>query len=258
MVLTATVIISLNGITRAQPLPFVKEHVFDSLCATFIITACDSCTIREGCKKGKACPVAAHLAGYARWLVVNGKSYDSCMKAVSGRYEFLVSEKRTAVDVRRMPVVGSPGARVVIVVHVLDMCPLCSFLFRELYREVTIGKLAGKARLVARPFAERVDSAETAGFAPFWDYIASLNDKTVASEQQGPIKTAHSETPGKKLPWRMMAIKRPVPFRSKGSTDVSPIPPLFINGKLYRGEKSPQWVVDAALYEYEKTASKIR
>jgi hypothetical protein len=28
-------------------------------------------------------------------------------------------------------------------------------------------------------------------------------------------------------------------------------PTFFINGKRYRSYKDPQWVVDAALYEYE-------
>jgi protein-disulfide isomerase len=41
-------------------------------------------------------------------------------------------------------------------------------------------------------------------------------------------------------------------FRKEGEiNEVTVTPTFFINGKRYRSFKDPQWVVDAALYEYE-------
>jgi hypothetical protein len=238
----------------ARTVSLAKEKLFDSLSSAFIVTACDSYTISEGCKKEKHCAVAGHLAEYARWLVVKGKSYDTCMKEIANRYEFLTSNKKNNVDLKNMPSIGNLNAPVTVVVYVLDMCPQCEYFFTAMYREATIGDLRGKVRIYAKPFAERVDSMETVRFRAFWKYIATIIDENTVVEKPQKIKIAG---PPDNLPYKMMARKTPVPFRSSGSDEVSPLPPVFINGKVYSSEKDTRWIVDAILYEYEKQKQKV-
>jgi hypothetical protein len=184
------------------------------------------------------------------------------MKYLALRYDCLTSEKKNILPIKNMPVAGSPRARVTVVAYVFDMCPLCKYSFTELYREVTAGRLKGKARLVAIPFSSLLDSMEIVRFAGFWDYIAKLDKKMIPADAALNLKITDTLHPksiaDNDLPYKMMTRTTPVPFRTAGSSEVSLIPPVYINGKWYRSDKDPQWVTDAVLYEYEITGKNPR
>jgi hypothetical protein len=243
--------------------PFSPEQQteFDSLCSSFHVALCDSGSIAECCKEGKSCIIAGHLAEFARWLVARGMGYDDCLKDISRRYDCFTAPHKFPFDIARLPVAGDGKAPVVIVVYIFDMCPVCTYLYTRLYRDVTSGVLKGKAKLAAKLFDDRADSMVKARFSKFWEYIAVLTIPVPRKDEPSPIIAA--DTPNnvppsyKKLVNDLKLRIKPVTFREKGSTEASVNPPIFINGKRYRSYNNPQWVADAALYEFEKTVTKV-
>jgi hypothetical protein len=238
-----------------KPLSHAQQGELDSLCTMFKVALCDSGSIAGLCGGKKNCIVACRLAEFARWLVVEGRSYDDCLKDLSRRYDCLTAPPGQPVDITRLPVVGDKMAPVVIVVYIFDMCPVCTYLYTRLHREVTSGGLKGKVKLAAKLFDTKADSTVKSRFSKFWDYIAALTIPVPRQDDHSPIVVADSGNPFspayKKLVTDLKFRIKPVTFREKGSSDASVNPPILINGKRYRGYNNPRWIVDAALYEFE-------
>lgn len=246
----------------SRPFSPAQQTEFDSLCSSFSVACCGSCSIAEGCKERKSCIIAGHLAEFARWLVTRGMGYDDCMKDISRRYDCLTAPHTFPVDTARLPVAGDSKAPVVIVVYIFDMCPVCTYLYTRLYRDVTSGALKGKARLAAKLFDDRADSTVKARFSKFWEYIAALTIPVSRTDEHAPFvvtdSTGNFPPALKKLVHDLKLRIKPVTFREQGSSEASVNPPIFINGKRYRSYNNPQWVVDAALYEFEETGMQVQ
>ena len=232
-----------------------QQTEFDSICASFRIAACDSGSIHEACKRRD--PLALHLEKFARWLVAKQTNYDGCMRDLQRRYECLAASGASPININDLPVAGDQKAPVLITLYVFDLCPACTYLFVQLHWEVTHGALKGKARLAAKLFDERADSTTKARFSRFWYYIAAFNDVPIARDDRKmpiPIVDNTNKWPPayKKMVYDLKFRTRPVAFREQGSKEASINPPIFINGKRYRGYNNPQWVADAALYEFDE------
>jgi hypothetical protein len=233
-----------------------QQKRLDSICSSFCIPICDSSSISDCIKEYKTCIIAANLARFAEWLVVKGKTHDDCMIDLRRRYDYLTDQDTSRINLEKLPVAGDQNAPVIITIYVFDMCPLCTYLFVELHREVTRGTLKGKARLAAKLFDERTDSIAKARFSRFWDYIAALNGPVARNDRRMLVTVVDSTDkypPAyKKLVNDLNLRIKPVVFREQSSKEASINPPIFVNNKRYRSYNNPQWVVDAALFEFEK------
>jgi hypothetical protein len=243
--------------TNTQLSP-AQQKELDSLAQSFRIAACDSLSLAKSLDQTPPCSMAAFLAPFAKWLVSKGKTLDECEKDCIARSECMASAKRFTIDLSDLPVAGDGKAPVSIVVYISAMCPLCKYLAAEMYREVTAGALKGKARLSAKPFTSGTgDRALLAAdrYKKYWDYIIALNSIKMRPDE--PILLRVADSLGMPKAFKNLLIdtaigQRLEGFRKEGErNEVTMTPTFFINGKRYRSYKDPQWVVDAALYEYE-------
>lgn len=251
-----------GNLTNIQLSP-AQQKEFDSLAQSFHIAACDSISLEKSLEQKPPCRLAEYVAPFAKWLVGKGKTLDECVKDCGARCECMTSARHFKIDLLDAPVAGDRHAPVSIVVYISAMCPLCKYLASEIFREVTTGALQGKARLVAKPFtAGPGDRALVAAghFNKYWDYIIALNNIKMRPDEPILLRVADSLGMGNaafnKLLADSLIMKKLVGFREEGEkNEVTVTPTFFINGKRYRSYKDPQWVVDAALYEYEELKS---
>jgi Thioredoxin len=236
-----------------------QQMEFDSLAQSFHVAACDSLSLAVSLGRTPPCRLAVFIAPFAKWLVGKGKTIDECVKDCNARCECMTSAKRFTIDLSDMPVAGDGKAPVSIVMYISAMCPLCKYLAAEMYREVTTGALKGKARLLAKPFASGTgDRALLAAdwCKKYWDYIIALNNVKMRPDEPILLRVADSlgmpTAAFKNLLADSTIRQRLERFRKEGEiNEVTVTPTFFIDGKRYRSYKDPQWVVDAALYEYE-------
>ncbi|MGB7566381.1 MAG: thioredoxin domain-containing protein [Chitinivibrionales bacterium] len=247
-----------DDLTKVQ-LSTAQQKEFDSLAQSFHIAACDSISLEKSLEQKPPCRLAEYVAPFAKWLVSKGKTLDECVKDCGARCECMNSARHFKIDLLDVPVAGDRHAPVSIVVYISAMCPLCKYLASEIYREVTTGALQGKARLLAKPFTEGLgDRALVAAghFNKYWDYIIALNNIKMRPDEPILLRVADSLGMRKAAFNKLLAdtsiMKKLVGFREEGEkNEVTVTPTFFIDGKRYRSYKDPQWVVDAALYEYE-------
>ena len=247
-----------GDLTNKQLSP-AQQKEFDSLVQSFHIAACDSLSLKKSLEQKPPCRLAVYVAPFAKWLVGKGKTLGECVKDCGVRCECMTADRRYTIDVSDFPVAGDQHAPVSIVIYISAMCPLCKYLASEMYREVTTGALQGKAWLLAKPFTGGLgDRALVAAghFNKYWDYIIALNNIKMRPDEPILLKVADSLGMGKAAFNKLLAdssiMKKLVGFREEGEkNEVTVTPTFFIDGKRYRSYKDPQWVVDAALYEYE-------
>jgi len=236
-----------------------QQKVFDSLTTSFRIPSCDSVSLAEGLKRKPPCRMAAYLAPFARWLATKGKTFDETVKDCAARRDGMDTGARFSIDLTGVPIAGDETAPVTIVVYISAMCPLCKYLTTDIYREVTLGALKGKARLLAKPFTAGVaDRAllAAAGYGKYWDYITALNNIKMRPDRPILLRVADSLGMPKDAFEKLLAdtsiMQNLASFRKEGErVGVTMTPTFFLGGKRYRSYKDPQWVVDAALYENE-------
>jgi hypothetical protein len=235
-----------------------QQKEFDSLAQSFHVAACDSLSLAAGLGRTPPCRIAVFMAPFAKWLVGKGKTFDECVKDCGARCEGMTSTKHFTIDPSDVTIAGDKAAPVNIVVYISAMCPLCKYLAAEMYREVTAGALKGKARLSAKPFTSGTgDRALLAAdrYKKYWDYIIALSN--IKMRPDGPILLRVADSLGMPKAFKNLLTdttirQRLEGFRKEGEINgVTMTPTFFINGKRYRSYKDPQWVVDAALYEYE-------
>jgi predicted DsbA family dithiol-disulfide isomerase len=248
-----------TDLTTPQLSPSQQKEL-DSLAQSFHVAACDSLPLAECLDSKHPCPMAVHLKPFARWLVSKGKALDSCLKDCSARSECVTAATRFKIDLADVPIAGDRRAPVSIVIYISVLCPLCKYLTSEMYHEVTAGALKGKASLVAKPFtAGPGDRALMAAgqLKKYWEYICALQKIKIRPDDPVLLKIADSL----KLPQTEFidlladgsTMQKLHEFREEGERNgVTLTPTVFINGKRYRSYKDPQWVIDAALYEYEQ------
>jgi protein-disulfide isomerase len=247
------------GDQPGMQLTVTQQKELDSLAQSFRIAACDSLSLAKSLDQTPPCSMAAFLAPFAKWLVSKGKTLDECKKDCIARSECMTSIKRFTIDLSDLPIAGDKAAPVSIVMYMSAMCPLCKYLTAEMYREVTAGALKGKAMLLAKPFTSGTgDRALLAAdhYKKYWDYIIALNSVKMRPDEPILLRVADSlgmpKAAFKNLLIDTAIAQRLEGFRKEGErNEVTMTPTFFINGKRYRSYKDPQWVVDAALYEYE-------
>jgi protein-disulfide isomerase len=220
-------------------------------------TSIDSCI-----KMNKSCEIARRLNLFSHWLdTVNGsKPCSLVISEIQKRYQTLTDTLTCKIDLRNVPMTGSPNSKINLVMYVSATCPLCKKIYKDIYESVTTGKLKDKAR-----FGIKVINASTPNlallaathFGKQSRLMLSLYDiKERISMEHIIKKCAEIGIPADSLNTYMNdnSIKT-LAEASASEASVNGVkysPVFFINGKPYHSYKDPQWVIDAVLFEYDK------
>jgi len=197
-----------------------------------------------------------------------------CRRAASGdgRQAIVRSLEKRAISVggpmAELPgafppgaVAGGQGAPVTLIMYVCARCPFCSKLIPKLHQEATSGRLAGRVRLVLRPFPikSHKNSAEAnQAFAAAielgrgWDFLLEAYRRFDSfSVEAIPAMATAAGIPSVEFEKACAADSTRaslVDAKKEGlRLGVESTPTLFMNGRLYQSELEVETVVDVVL-----------
>lgn len=147
------------------------EHPYD--CCDDTIAAC--------VRASPACTLPRRLADHVCRLAAEGRDEATIRRALQRRALTMMRPGRVlAVDVSETTLAGAPRAPVRLVAYLCLRCPFCAQITPKLHREVTAGRLRGKATLAVRlfpikghPGSTEANMAAQAAHAQgrFWEYL---------------------------------------------------------------------------------------
>jgi protein-disulfide isomerase len=179
--------------------------------------------------------------------------------ALAERYASFNDTVRHTFDVSRVSFAGNPRSPVTILLFVSTSCPLCKKVYKELYGEVTGGKLKARAKIGIKVFSARPGDLALLAARKFnkqSEFLLSL----AGVEERISMKITMQKALEIGLPEReFRALLQDTVLTNEAQASalegerngVTVTPTVFIDNKRYRSYKDPKWIVDAALYEYE-------
>jgi protein-disulfide isomerase len=241
----------------------------DLMATSYLYDCCDD-TIAACLAAADPCPLARRLAAEVCRRVGRGEDNAAVGRALRLRARSMLPVGAPAsIALDRVPAVGAPAAAVVVVEYACLRCPFCSTLTPELAREVTAGRLAGKARLYFKGFPIKGHEGSTEGGLAalaaheqglFWEFLAIAYDRfdSFAVEALPCWAEEVGADPGA---WQA-AVDHPatrealVAAKREGMANgVDATPTFFIAGRRYHGELSIEQLVDVILEEHERLTS---
>jgi glutaredoxin len=234
---------------------------------SFRITECGPLPITECSRKHPACTIARHLAAFASWIDTIQGDDKPCSSRVAGlvnRYESFNDTVKHSIDTRAVTFIGARNAPVTVLMYVSGACPLCKRVYKALYGEVTGGKLRHIAKLGVKVFSDRpIDIALLAAGKcnRMSDLLLSLAEVKERLSMELVIEKAGELGIGDSL-FRTLLHDQALLHAARVSAQeaagngVTVTPTIFINNKRYHSYKDPEWIIDAAFYEYELLISR--
>jgi len=239
-----------------------KTHLAlrDSITNAFFIDYCCGSALASCLEKNPPCPIALRLDNFACWLILRNTPCDTILLQLGKSYASFFGPDTFRIAPSRLPPAGDSAAPVVITAYISASCNLCKKICLPLYRAVTQGTLAGKARLQLKPATLHTRdmallAAEKQG--KFWEFFLSLEDVKRRLDEKFLLEKAkkvgcnvdrfQKEMHNPKLEKILQENKHEA---LANGVEISPT--LFINNRRYWRNKDPQWVIDAAQFEYEK------
>jgi glutaredoxin len=250
----------LLAFTLAVPSLAEQRQCRAELESFYIADRCSS-TLAECIKNHPTCLLALHLNAFAFWIdsLRNDEPCSSRVAALAERYASFIDTVRYAIDLHTTEFAGASNAPITLILYVSASCPLCKRVYKELYGEVTEGKLLNKAKMGIKVFSVRPgDMALLAAkkFNKQSEYILSLAGVEERISEKIIMQKAADIGLSKRTFYRILRDSALIneaqaSAQEAGKNGVTIAPTVFINGKRYHGYKDPKWIVDAALYEYE-------
>jgi protein-disulfide isomerase len=209
-------------------------------------------------------PLAIRLADDVCRRAAAGQDETRIRRALSRRARSMVGGGEPArVTIDEAAAAGPPGAPVTVAVYACARCPYCSRLVPELYREVTVGDLAGSARLVFRTFPIRGHEGSTeaglafvaaAAMSRFWEFAlyAYARFDEFAPAAQTQWAAAIGLDPGAFADRQADPATREALVESKKeglANGVEETPTVFINGRRWVGDLDAGVLADAIAEE---------
>ena len=169
-------------------------------------------------------------------------------------------QKKKVIDTTSLQLAGNPKSPVTIVAYISSTCNLCKHIVSLLYESVNTGTLKGKAKLMAKPFGTGI--GDIAFFVAnddgkFWELLMKMKDVKTRYKENDIIQMLENIGIDSNRSIKLLKYKKFKELLTASRTEgvkngVKVTPTFFINHKRYSSYKEPQWVIDAALYEYEK------
>ena len=240
------------------------------MATSYLYDCCDD-TIASCLAAAEPCPLARRLASEVCRRVDGGEDDAAIGRALRLRARSMLPVGAPAsIELDRVPVIGDPAAPVVVVEYACLRCPFCARLTPGLVREVTTGRLAGKARFYFKGFPIKGhEGAIEGGLAAlaaheqglFWQFLGLAYDRydSFAVEALPCWAEEVGAEPGA---WQA-AVDHPatrealVAAKREGmSNGVDATPAFFISGRLYHGQLSTEQLVDVILEEHERLSGR--
>jgi protein-disulfide isomerase len=249
-------------------LSVLQHRLLDSLLNSYRLDYCCGMAILPCLDLKKECAIARNFQSFAAWLVGTDPDPDpgKVKEQLDLRYNGFTTKETVTIDTTRLQPAGNPKAPVVIVAYVSANCPLCKRVVSALYDSITTGKsLDGKFMLVAKPIGSGIGNVALLAAGKegkFWDYFRTLaNEHSVLKEESDILRVAGkagiTSASFKKSLSDPTLSKRLTKYHEESlKNNVKYTPTFFINNKRYSSYKDPRWVVDAALYEYDRLKKK--
>lgn len=210
------------------------------------------------------CSYGQRFHSFAKWLVSRSSNTDSITNNLMDRRDCLTSQERASIDTAGYPAAGAMSAPVVIVGYMSAMCPVCKAIGTQMHHEVIAGRLKGKARFVAKPYA--TSDADKRLFAAarmnaFWPFVRALHGHAKEREDEHLFRIIADSL---KLPYARfdsLALSPSVMRQIKSSREeaenngVEITPTFFINNIRYHSYKDPRWLIDAAQLKYDEAVA---
>jgi len=218
-------------------------------------------------------PVVLRLASDICRQVKAGKDRKQVERNLAKRAETMLGTgARAVIALDETMQAGAADAKVTIAVYACSRCPFCKVMVAALHKAVTDGPLAGKVRLYFRPFPLKSHPGSTEGglammsaakLGRFWPFtlllyknfdtfcpkllpewaVAAGMDRAAFEREYADPKTREA----------LVACKQEG-VRNK----VNATPSLFIDGRPYVYELTPEAVIDVLEEAYEAASANKR
>lgn len=232
---------------------------------------CDD-TVNNCLKKEKVCKLAERIKEEI-CLLIREKLKDEDIKSeISNRAKSMSPQiKRPEIDLDDNFLAGERDAKVIVVSYICARCPFCAIITPKLYKEITTGRLKGKAKLYIRPFPLKSHEYSVEGglamvsaakMGKFYEYLIKMQEDFVnfslpklnvyAAESGLDIKQFEDIS---KDPETKKYLEKSKKEGLKNGIDATPT--FFINGKKYYSNYHIDLLTDAILEEYERITNDI-
>lgn len=238
-----------------------QSVLLDSVISTFHIEHCCQASLKSCIKNKKnTCPIAEHLYEFSLWLVQHDNDRSKILEQLEKRYTGFITTKQHVIDTLQLQWAGSPAALVRITAYISSTCNLCKYIVGEILDSITDGTLSGKVKLMVIPFGTGI--GDIALFAAnsegkFWELFKAMRENKARYKEDDVIRMGKGAGIAEKRLRNL--LKKPefrkmlMNARAEGSKNgVKVTPTFFINEKRYSSYKDPEWIIDAALFEFEK------
>lgn len=243
-------------------IPASKQFI-DSLKQNFRVEPCCASALADCAKQKPQCSVAKRLNTFVDWLDSLSQHQPVTEERIAAmlldRHATFADNKRYTASEQGWPVVGDKNAPLTILMYFSGTCPVCKTNFRELHREVTAGRLKGKAKIVAKPFgltqANKALAAahELGRFSDFMIELANAGGHVDPSAIFAIVDKLYLDPQNfSNVMENPELIKRVEAAYAEGQkNEVTHVPTYFIDGRRYNSTIDPRWVVDAIEFAAE-------
>ncbi len=238
----------------------------EKLASEIKVYDCCNDTISNCLKKEKVCRLARRLKEEI-CLLIREKVKDQNIKdEISNRAKSMNAQIKTPkVELDEQYMAGDKDSKITVVSYICARCPFCAIITPKLYKEITEGRLKGKAKLYIRPFPLKSHEHSLEGglamvaaakMGKFFDYLIRLQEDfnnfslpklNVYAAEVGLTITKFEET------MKDHDIKKYLENSKKEGlkNGVDATPTFFINGKIYYSNFYIYLLVDSILEEYD-------
>ncbi len=257
----------LNAGTHCERLSKEEKARAEKLLSEIKLYDCCDDTVSNCLKKEKVCRLAERIKEEI-CLLIREKLKDENIRAeISNRAKSMTPQlKKPEIELDDSFMAGDKEAKVTVVSYICARCPFCAIITPKLHKEITEGRLKGKAKLYIRPFPLKSHEHSVEGgiamiaaakMGKFYDYLIKMQEdfmnfslprlNVYAAEADIDIKKFEevSKDPG---------IKKYLEKSKKEGlkNGVEATPTFFINGKKYYSNYHIDLLTDAILEEYER------
>lgn len=253
----------LSGEEKVRADKLIKEIKLYDCCDESV----DACL-----KKEKVCRLAVRIQDEICRLIQEKLKDDQIKTEIQNRAKSMSTQlKKIEVDLDDMFMAGEKDAKVTVVSYICARCPFCAIITPKLYKEITEGRLKGKARLYIRPFPLKSHEYSVEGglalvasakMGKFYEYLIKLQEdfigfslprlNTYAAEVDLDIKKFEELS---KDPETKKYLEKSKKEGLKNGVDATPT--FFINGKRYYSNYHIDLLTDAILEEYDRLTGDI-
>lgn len=262
----------LNAGTHCDRLNKEETARAEKLSGEIKLYDCCDDTISNCLKKEKVCRLAERIKEEI-CLLIREKLKDENIKIeISNRAKSMTPQlKKPEIELDDSFMAGEKDAKVTVVSYICARCPFCAIITPKLYKEITEGRLKGKAKLYIRPFPLKshehsveggIAMISAAKMGKFYEFLLKMYEEFMNfSLPRLNVYAAEAGIDIKKFDEisKEPEIKKYLENSKKEGlkNGVEATPTFFINGKKYYANYHIDLLTDAILEEYDRIIGDI-